>query len=225
MATLPQFPNLLGLAFPVVRRNLGFDVVKMESISGVRSRYALRDIPQYQWEVSFEFLRDFALVSNTTFSDGTFFSDGSDFVQNVRSEFEQLMGFYNNLRGAQSPFIYTDTADNSVTNQRFGTGDGQSVNFQLVRTFGGFTEPVYAPTANQSAIVTISGVLQPSTAYTIGPTGTINFKTAPSAGAALAWAGSFGWLCQFDDDSIEFSNFMGGFWEAKSIKFSNLVLP
>ena len=221
---LPQFPTLLGLAFPVIRRNMGFDVVKLQSISGVRSRYALRNAPMYQWEVSFEFLRDFAPAPVlTTFSDGMTFSDGSEFAQSIYAELQTFMGFYNSLLGAQSPFLYTDTADNTTgVNEVIGTGDGSTQQFQLVRSFGGFTEPVYGSPAVK--YLTVGGTLV-TTGFTVSQTGVVSFVTAPAAGAVIAWQGTYQWLCQFDDDSIEFSNFMGGYWEAKSIKFSNLVLP
>ena len=215
--TIPTFPSLLGVAFPVIRRNMGFDVVKLQSVQGVRSRFALRNAPMYQWELSFEFLRDNALSSGSTGSDGT------TWARDAYVDLQTLIGFYNSCLGPELPFMYWDASDNTATNSRFGTGDGATFNFQLTRTFGGFTEPVYG--SPNVAFMYVNGSVLAGNAWDVSETGVVTFFTPPAASATLVWSGSYRWLCQFDDDNVEFSNFMSGYWEARSLKFSNLVLP
>ena len=94
------------------------------------------------------------------------------------------------------------------------------MSFQIVRTFGGFTEPVYLPTITQ---ITIAGT--PTVAYTVSASGVVTFATAPANGAQLAWTGTFAWLCRFDDDALSASQIMSGLYEVKSIKFSNEISP
>jgi hypothetical protein len=47
------------------------------------------------------------------------------------------------MYGGFDTFLFTDPDDNAVAAQTFGVGDGDQDAFQLVRTLGSFTEPVY----------------------------------------------------------------------------------
>ena len=52
----------------------------------------------------------------------------------------------------------------------------------------------------------------------------VTISPAPAAGAALSWTGTYFWLCRFDEDSLEFSNFMYLFWELKKCSFTTIRL-
>jgi hypothetical protein len=58
--------------------------------------------------------------------------------------------------------------------------------------------------------------------YLICAGGVVTIEPAPAPGAALTWTGRYAWLCRFDDDSLEFSNFMYLFWEAKTCSFTTV---
>ena len=52
------------------------------------------------------------------------------------------MGFFLQLQGQFGTFLYTDPDDNAVTGQAFATGDGATTSFTMMRSLGGFLEPV-----------------------------------------------------------------------------------
>lgn len=197
---LPVFPSLPGLAYPVKKSIDWGNGFKWDALSGKRVRAPTRSVPTYSYEVAFNFLR-----SDT-----------------INAELQALQGFVNALQGGSGAFLYQDADDNAVTAQGFGTGDGASPTFQLVRTFGGFAEPVFAPVTPITQ-VTVAG--SPTSAYTVGNYGAITFNSAPANNAALAWTGSFYWVCRFDQDVFDLSNFMLQLYEMKSLKFSTEKLP
>jgi hypothetical protein len=50
----------------------------------------------------------------------------------------------------------------------------------------------------------------------------VAFATAPAPGAVLAWSGFFSFLCRFDDDAVDFEQFMSNLWKVESLKFKSL---
>ena len=177
--TLPTFPSLPGIAWPVVR-SMSARSTRQESASGKRIVLPWRSVPRYTWELSYEFLRS-ALWTD---ANGSY------------SELETLTAFYLAQVMSGGAFAYTDDEDSTVTTQGFGAGDGTTLAFQLVRARGGFTEPVYLPTITG---LTVGGVAKVAgTDFTLGSTGIVTFTVAPTGGAALQWTGTFAWLCRFD---------------------------
>jgi uncharacterized protein (TIGR02217 family) len=196
---LNVFPQLPGLAWPV-SRTVAFKNARMGAVSGARTAYAMQIVPRWTWKIDFEFLRS----------------------QAAYQEMQTLAAFFSLCLGGAYTFSYQDAQDNSVTNQQFSVGDGTTVAFQLVRSLNGSSEPVYLPTGTPEIFV--NGTLQAS-GYTIGATGIVTFAAAPAANSLLTWTGSFNWLCRFDADDQEFSNFMDNLWEAKGLQFSNEINP
>lgn len=188
-----------------------WDTVKNDALSGKRVRFQNRSYPTYSWDVPFNgFLRT-----------------GAAFL-----EWQALQDFLNNLYGGQGLFLYTDSNDSVATAQNFGTGDGATKTFQLVRRLPGgtFAEPVFFP--NVITQVTVGGVAVSSSNYTVNPYGTIMFNSTPNGGAAIVWTGTFYWGCRIDEDLTEFTNTTaasagggGALFELKSLKFSSEKLP
>jgi len=132
-------------------------------------------------------------------------------------ELNRLLGFFNLYRGRSRAFSFYDPNDNLVTNQQFGTGDGVTKTFQLLRT-GGFgqmkwSEPVLAVLGTPKVSVGISDV----TAFTIGSLGQITFTTAPTSGAALTWSGQFMFRVRFDQDELEATQLMATLWSQNGL--------
>jgi uncharacterized protein (TIGR02217 family) len=119
-----------------------------------------------------------------------------------------------------------------VTAQPIATGDGTTTAFPIVRTFGGFNEPLVAAinVTGNALLVYINGVLQTSgvsTTSRFGYTGvydTITFAAPPAAGAVVTATFSYYFLCHFSEDAMNLENFMYQLWQAKSVKFES-VLP
>lgn len=192
----PVFPSLPGITYPV-KRSVKWAATQHDALSGKRVRTTYYSFPIYQYEVAFNFLRTAAALT----------------------EWQQLVGFINALLGTQGLFLYSDPNDNaSGTNQVFGTGDGTTTAFRLVRTLGSFVEPVFFP-VTPIPTVRVNGVA--TSAYTLDSTNRIVFNSAPPAGQNVDWTGTFYWPCRFDSEPFEFDNFASGLFEMKSLRWSS----
>lgn len=198
--TIPAFPTLPGIGFPT--RTEIWSTLAQESISGIGSPLALWSYPRHRWTYDFDQGKGNFLRSSA----GT-------------EELQTLVGFYNSMRGSVGVFRYDDPDDGEATDQSFGTGDGSTKTFQLLRSFGSFVEPIFAPTG--SPVFKVAGSV---TAGTLGASGQVTFASAPANGAALTWTGGFGWLCRFDDDANDFAKFMSGLWSQAGLKFTSIKL-
>ena len=110
------FPELTGLSWsrsksPIMSTNI------QTSTSGKERRAVYYTYPRWKFSLTYEMIKD----------DGT-----------VTGDLQQIVGFFNNVYGSFDDWLYKDQNDYSVTDQAFGTGDGTTVAFQLLR----FPEPV-----------------------------------------------------------------------------------
>jgi uncharacterized protein (TIGR02217 family) len=198
--SLPVLPSLPGLAWPVKRTTRWLNV-EQDALSGKRSRYPLWTFPIYLYELSFNVLR----------------------IANAYAEWQALAAFINSVQGSAQLWQYSDPNDSTVTLQGFGQGDGVSVNFQLVRALGGFTEPVFL--VNGAPSIYVGGVLKTAGVdYTISAYGVVTFTSAPASLASLQWTGNYYFPCRFDGDAFAFTQSMSTFFRS-SLKFSSEKLP
>jgi len=153
--TLPTFPSLPGIGFP--KKSPIWSTTKQPSIGGQESRFAQWSYPKYRYEYPFELLRNYSGYT----------------------EFDSLVAFYNSVNGSAGFWQYTDPKDNTIVNQPLATGDGSTTLFQLVRSKGGFTEPVFLPTAIS---LTRSDFLGSTLMY---PTARTNFVRNPRGEGAV----------------------------------------
>ncbi len=104
-----------------------------------------------------------------------------------------------------------------------GTGDASASAFQLVRTMGGFAEPVTAP--NAVGAVYFNGILQDPAAYSVDAgTGLVTFATPPPAGQVITADFTYRFRVRFADDTAEFENFMYQLWQLKQVKLQSVLL-
>lgn len=190
--TVPTFPTLPGITWPAKRAPV-WSTGQTDAVSGKTSREQRWTYPRWKYTLAYEFLRS----------------------DDVNAELQALVGFYNSVGGSARLFQFADPDDGTVSAQAFGTGDGNSTAFQLLRTFGGFAEPVFAPTGSPTVYVD-----DVETGVTIGATGLVTFAEAPANGAALTWSGDFSWLCRFDDDSVTLEKFMDKLWQLGQLTFT-----
>ena len=194
--TLPTFPGLPGQDI-VVKRTVNQSGTAHKSLGGKKVATTYQTYPTYTYEVSFNFLRA-----------------GSGYGITA-TEWQTLEGFIKALYGGQGMFLFSDPNDNAATAQLFGTGDGVTTTFQLVRTLGSFTEPVFFP--NVMTSVTVNGT--PTAAYTLSATGQVIFTTAPAGSAPLAWTGTFYWGCRLVGETFDFEQFMTRLLRLGSLTF------
>jgi uncharacterized protein (TIGR02217 family) len=188
------FPSLIGLTYPVVKTPRWSTKVQT-TVSGKETRLNLWSYPIWEYTLGYDMLR----------------SDAVNF------ELQQLAAFYNARSGSYDDWLFNDPDDNTVANQSFGTGNGVTTAFQLVRAYGGYVEPVRGINAISS--VNVNGTT--TAAYSVSATGLLTFTTAPASGAALTWSGTYYWRVRFMDDHIDLNKVVNQFWDLKSLKFTS----
>lgn len=188
------FPVMPGLTWDITRIPVWSTTVKT-SVSGREFRSANFSYPRYRYKMVYSVLRQTAAFP----------------------EMAQLAGFFNACGGSFDSFLLTDPDDNTVTLQAIGLGDGANKLFQLVRSFGGFVEPVYD--VNGTPSIYINGVLRTvGTDYTISSSGLVTFVVAPGAGLVVAFSGSYYRRMRFEQDTAEFTQFMQKLWSLQTLQ-------
>jgi uncharacterized protein (TIGR02217 family) len=203
--------------FPVLP-GLGWSVTKMPRFAGrIQNAVSGRELrvldqvnPIWTWTLTYALLRD-KWDARTATGPGA----GYD-------ELRTLAGFFLRQQGTFQPFLFDDPTDNSIRDQVIGAGDGTAAAFQLVRSMGGFAEPITAP--NAVTAVRFNGVRQEPAGYTADPeTGVIAFAAPPPAGQVITVDFTYRFRVRFADDSAEFENFMYQLWQLKQIKLQSVL--
>jgi uncharacterized protein (TIGR02217 family) len=193
-----------------ISRTVEWDTIVQEAVSGKEVRIARRQYPRREFQLKFNFLRSSTLA-------------GFNPTVNELATFE---GFFNSRQGMFDSFLWKDPDDNSVTNQFIGTGDGVTASFITFRTYGGFAEPVYAPTAFSN--VTVGSTSLTSTQYSVASWGSTSpglftFSTAPPAGQNVTASFTYNWPVHFLDDKMTFDRFVNLIYEGKKVSFKTII--
>jgi uncharacterized protein (TIGR02217 family) len=199
--TLALFPTLPGITWPV-QRTPSFSTDVPEGVGGRRTAIRYQMEPRWKYDIPIEFLRD----------------------QTGFTEYTSLLNLYQGCFGRFFTFLFNDLRDNTATNQPIGIGDGTTTKFYLVRSFAGFTQRVAGAALNGTPTIKVAGVTQSPSAFTIDPYGVVTFNVAPAAGAAVTITMTFYWICRFDEDQLDLSQFMDRWWDCKSIKLSTEII-
>lgn len=187
------YPSLPGMRWGVVRAPR-FKTQIDETASGIEYRQRLMLYPRRRYVMQYEFLRD----------------------RNATDELRTLVGFFCDHGGSFDSWLFNDPDDNTATNQVFGVGDGVTNKFQLVRSFGGYVEPVYD--LNGAPTIYVDGVLK-STGYSVSSSGAVTFTAAPASNSLISWTGSYYWRCRFTHDEQEFEKFLAQLWQTGKVEF------
>ena len=194
------FPALPGLSWSVTKQPR-FATRIQRAVSGRELRALDQPNPIWTWTLTYSVLRD-----------------GGSY-----DELRTLMGFFLEQQGAFASFLFVDPSDNAVSGQALGTGDGSAAAFQLVRTMGGFAEPIMAPTA--VADIYVNGIVQSPSLYSIdADTGIVTFTAPPAAGGVVSADFTYAFRVRFADDSAEFENFMFRLWSLRQVKLQSVLL-
>jgi uncharacterized protein (TIGR02217 family) len=168
------------------------------SASGRELRASYYSVPLWKISLSYEVLRSDAL-----------------------DELQTMVGFFNARKGSFDSFLYQDPEDNTVVNQAFGIAAVGQTQYQLVRAYGGYVEPVLAPklTGAGAVIIAVNGIPQISgTHYTLAADGVVTFITPLTDGHVLSWSGEFYYRVRFVQDSADFERFLHQLWALKKIE-------
>ena len=194
------FPTLPGLKWGVTKTPIWSTQVQ-KSTSGRELRAGYYSYPLWKFSLSFEVLRN----------------------KRGLAELEKLAGFFNARRGSLESFLYEDPTDNTVTDQLIGMATNGQTQFQLLRSFGGFIEPVMAVKGNP--VVKVNGVTKMNgTDYAVTDKGVVVFQSAVPTGQKVTWSGGFYFRVRFLQDSADFENFIGHLWAAKKIEMQSVKL-
>lgn len=163
------------------------------AMNGREVRQSFYSSPIWKFDISYEVLRTYTLVS----------------------ELAQIVGFFNNRRGSFDSFLFNDRDKNTVIDQAFGNVIAGFLSYQLIHSGDGFPEPIGA--AQGAAVLKANGVTISPANYSIDENGRVTFTNPPVAGAALTWSGQFYYRVRFVDDAMEFAKFNKQLWQAKKI--------
>ncbi len=203
------FPPLPGLGWSVTKTPR-FAGRSHNAISGRELRVLDQVNPIWTWTLTYSLLRD---KWDTRAQTGP----GVGY-----NELRTLAGFFLNQRGTFQSFLFDDPTDNAITDQVLGTGNGSVHAIQLVRSMGGFAEPITAP--NVVSAIRLNGVRQDPASYAVeSETGVVTFATPPPAGHVIAADFTYRFRVRFAEDSAEFENFMYQLWQLKQIKLQSVL--
>ena len=195
-------PALIGIKWDIVRKP-AYNTKIQRAVSGKEYRAAYMQYPLVSFTLAYDVLRD----------------------ASAYLELQTLCGFFLARQGSYDSFLYTDPNDKEVIDEVFGVGTGAQTTFQLIRTYGagGFTAVDTVENVNLITEIADDGTPVPegsgSPHYTLGSTGIITFSAAPTAGHVLTWSGTYYYRCRFLADTLDFANFMSGFWDLKQLQF------
>lgn len=147
MANLVKFPRIISLAWKSEKSQKWDTKIKTSGSGKVRTMSTWR-YPQYTITTEFKILRP--------------------------DEYKELMGFYSKTKGGTIPFLWLDPEDYEEKGVRIGTGaQGE---WQAVRKFGDFLEPVYHienvkayANGKEIRVVSDKGVIRLAQGQTVAP--------------------------------------------------------
>lgn len=189
-AVFPTFPGLKWGR----KKTAVWSTGTQKSASGSEFRTAYYTYPQWRFSLSFEVLRTKASVN----------------------ELEKLAGFFNARKGSFESFLYEDPVGNAVTDQPVGNTVQGVARYQLVRSMGGFIEPVSAvkerPPSRSAARRWRTGAITPL------PTRAFWFSTRRNRRKRpITWTGGFYFRVRFTSDTVDFENVLGSLWAVKRL--------
>jgi uncharacterized protein (TIGR02217 family) len=204
------FPTLPGLGWSVTKAPR-FATRVQKAVSGRELRVLDQPVPIWTWTLTYSLLRD------------KWDTRGPGGLGVGYDELRTLAGFLLQQQGSFQPFLFDDPTDDAIIGQPIGTGDSSASAFQLVRTLGGFTEPITAP--NTVSALYCNGVLQNPANYSVdSASGMVTFGTPPTEGQMITADFTYWFWVRFGDDTAEFENFMYQLWQLKQVKLQS-VLP
>jgi Conserved hypothetical protein 2217 (DUF2460) len=128
--SFPVFPLASSQIAFARKRTPRFSTIRQVALSG-RETFQ----PQWAWPV-WDYVIDLQALD----------ASGNDRGGVTPSSYQTMVGFWNAVMATPGGvFAYGDPEDNAVAGQATGAGDGSTTAFQLVRSLGGFSEPVLAP--------------------------------------------------------------------------------
>jgi uncharacterized protein (TIGR02217 family) len=127
-------------------------------------------------------------------------------------DFRAIMALYRAHMGSLYPFRFKDWSDYQATDEKFGTGDGSTTQFQLTKTYDPglilinssgrtYVRDIVLLATGVAPVIKIDGVTKTLTSdYTISSSGLVTFTSAPANTKPITWTGEFDVPVRFDGD-------------------------
>lgn len=127
-----------------------------------------------------------------------------------RADMAAVLAFFEERRGRFHSFLWRDALDHAATDQAIGTGDGETVSFQLSKRYGASFDPYLRPISKpvaETVVVKVDGVV--TDVETDPLTGIVTLAEPPVEGAVVTASFGFDVPVRFDTDrlDIELSSF------------------
>lgn len=196
------FPTLDGLSIQA-RSTPRFNTSISTSSTGYEFRANLQQQPLWDWEVSFEFLRN-----------------RRDGIQDL----ETIQSFFLNRRGSYEAFLFNHRETSAEEGAALGTGNGVETDFLLIKTTGTFTEVAGGIPSESYLVLYNDGAVVDSADYTLVDHRTVRFNTAPTSGSAITADYTPLYRVRFSEDMIDFDNFMHQLWELNQLTLTGVFL-
>jgi uncharacterized protein (TIGR02217 family) len=132
-----------------------------------------------------------------------------------RADMLAVLAFFEERRGRFHSFLWRDgldyssngTATPTALDQAIGTGDGETVSFQLTKRYGAdfdpYLRPITRPVAG-SVLVAVAGASLAAADFSVdATTGVVTLDAAPALGAAVTAGFLFDVPVRFDTDRLE----------------------
>lgn len=199
--TLPVFPTLpIGWS---KHRKPKSSSRRQSHVNGREVVVALQAIPRFAFELTSEAMSSGAargaIAANTK---------------------QLLEAFFTDLLGPAGTFLYADPDDNAVTGFTLGIYT-TSPSFTFLWPWG--VNPVPVGQVNNAAInIYANGALVDPSQYNVTLPNTLTFTTPPAANAVITGDYGYYFVCRFDDDELDFEEFMSQLWSIDGIKFTSV---
>jgi hypothetical protein len=198
----PIYPTAKGLTWDTVKRTLWNTLVE-QTASGAEFRTGTMQYPIYEFDLVYSYL--------------------------AQTDVDNIIGLYNKSSGGLSPFYFDSRNDDNIpaaSPVAFGIGDGSNKVFTLLKSQGGFFEPVGGTTNNWGTNPAVNNVIYDNgtpvsaAAYSASDGGygpVITFTAAPANTHVLTWTGFYYYLCRFKDDNLDVSQLASLLYEQKGL--------
>ena len=202
---VPEYIPLSNYLFPTVpgiewnsTKTPRFSTQIAPAVSGREVRVSNYAYPVWEWELSYEFLREGAMT-----------------------ELQTLMGFFLARSGSYDTFLYDDPSETNVVEAAIiGTGDNTQYLWTLYKTYGGFEEP--CGYVDPASLKVYFGELEQTSGWTFVSPNQVQFDVPPSAGTVISADFTWYYRVRFGEDSQTYANFMFNLWELKKLTLQSV---
>ena len=138
-----------------------------------------------------------------------------------RQELQQMMGFFIDRGGRAQQFLYQDPDDFITAEQLLGAGNGSRTDFRFIHPIGTIGAPV-GQVETTGLNVYLGDTLQTlGSDYSVVMPNILRFASPVPPLVQVTADYIYYFLCRFDDDLVDYEQFMAKLWSLGSCKFSS----